>query len=75
MVREWSDKTGMPLLTTHIFHHLRLTHLARAGWQLHETATYAGHRDRRTTQIYIHLLGTDLAAIMFGLERDNDRQV
>ncbi|EOU3971263.1 tyrosine-type recombinase/integrase [Salmonella enterica] len=88
-VREWGDKTGMPYLTTHTFRHLRLTHLARAGWKLHEIATYAGHRDLRTTQIYIHLSGTDLAArmamtvaetdrkiaaIMFGPERDNDRQ-
>jgi integrase/recombinase XerD len=88
-VREWSDKTEMPYLTTHTFRHLRLTHLARAGWKLHEIATYAGHRDLRTTQIYIHLSGTDLAArmattvaetdrkiaaIMFDLEKDDDRQ-
>ncbi|WP_448868820.1 tyrosine-type recombinase/integrase [Enterobacter ludwigii] len=88
-VREWSDRTSMPFLTTHTFRHLRLTHLARAGWKLHEIATYAGHRDLRTTQIYIHLSGTDLAArmamtvaetdrkiaaIMFGPERENDRQ-
>ena len=79
----------MPFLTTHTFRHLRLTHLARAGWKLHEIATYAGHCDLRTTQIYIHLSGTDLAArmamtvaetdrkiaaIMFGPERENDRQ-
>ncbi|WP_427189195.1 site-specific integrase [Enterobacter hormaechei] len=51
-VREWSDRTNMPFLTTHTFRHLRLTHLARAGWKLHEIATYAGHRDLRTTQIY-----------------------
>ena len=54
----------MPFLTTHTFRHLRLTHLARAGLKLHEIATYAGHRDLRTTQIYIHLSGTDLAARM-----------
>lgn len=88
-VCEWSYKTEMPYLTTHTFRHLRLTHLARAGWKLHEIATYAGHRDLRTTQIYIHLSGTYLAArmattvaetdrkiaaIMFDLEKNDDRQ-
>ena len=28
-------------LSTHTFRHLRLTHLARAGWKLHELTTYA----------------------------------
>ena len=56
----------MPDISTHTFRHLRLTHLARAGWKLHELATYAGHRDLATTQIYIHLSGRDLAARMAG---------
>ncbi len=60
-VRRWALDTGLPQITTHTFRHLRLTHLARAGWKLHELATYAGHREPRTTQIYIHLSGSDLA--------------
>jgi len=56
----------MPDISTHTFRHLRLTHLARAGWKLHELATYAGHRDLTTTQIYIHLSGRDLSARMAG---------
>ncbi|MDF7662801.1 tyrosine-type recombinase/integrase [Erwiniaceae bacterium L1_54_6] len=88
-VRKWALESGMPDISTHTFRHLRLTHLARAGWKLHELATYAGHRDLTTTQIYVHLSGTDLAArmamtvaetdrkiaaIMFGPEKDDDRQ-
>lgn len=65
-VRKWALESGMPDISTHTFRHLRLTHLARAGWRLHELATYAGHRDLSTTQIYIHLSGRDLAARMAG---------
>ncbi|WP_223537060.1 site-specific integrase [Pseudomonas sp. GL-B-16] len=42
---------------THSFRRLRLTHLARAGWNLHELSTYAGHRDPKTTPAYLHLSG------------------
>lgn len=65
-VRKWTLESGMPDISTHTFRHLRLTHLARAGWKLHELATYAGHRDLSTTQIYIHLSARDLAARMAG---------
>ncbi|QZY93031.1 tyrosine-type recombinase/integrase (plasmid) [Pantoea dispersa] len=65
-VREWALISGLSDISTHTFRHLRLTHLARAGWKLHELATYAGHRDLATTQIYIHLSGRDLAGRMAG---------
>ncbi|MEN4891349.1 site-specific integrase [Erwinia billingiae] len=74
-VRGWSDKAELPDLSTHTFRHLRLTHLARAGWKLHEIATYAGHRNLRTTQIYIHLSGSELAAKMAHTVADTDRKV
>ncbi|KPZ25427.1 hypothetical protein ALO40_05385 [Pseudomonas syringae pv. viburni] len=38
--------------------------MARAGWKLHELAAYAGHRDPKTTLIYVYLSGTDLTAKM-----------
>lgn len=66
IVRNWGISSGLPDFSTHTFRHLRLTHLARAGWKLHELAAYAGHRDPRTTQIYLHLSGTDLAIRMAG---------
>lgn len=47
--------------TTHTPRHLCLTDLAKAGWDLHEIAKFAGHRSLETTQIYIHLSGRDLA--------------
>ncbi|ASC07360.1 hypothetical protein NBRC3279_2722 [Acetobacter pasteurianus NBRC 3279] len=50
----------MPLFSTHTLRHLRLTHLARAGWRLHDIATYAGHRNVQSTTLYIHLSGEDL---------------
>ena len=52
----------MPHLSTHTFRHLCLTDLARAGWELHEIASFAGHRNTSTTLIYIHLSGRELSA-------------
>ena len=51
----------MPQFTPHTLRHLRLTDLARAGVDLHDLATFAGHRSIDTTMQYIHLSGTDLA--------------
>lgn len=48
--------------TTHTARHLRLTDLARANWDLHGIATFAGHRNVQTTLLYIHLSGRELAA-------------
>jgi site-specific recombinase XerD len=41
---------------------LCLTDLARAGWDIHEIARFAGHRSIQTTLNYIHLSGRELAA-------------
>jgi site-specific recombinase XerD len=48
--------------STHTMRHLCLTDLARADWDIHEIATFAGHRNIETTMIYIHLSARDLAA-------------
>ncbi|HBE3007764.1 TPA: tyrosine-type recombinase/integrase [Escherichia coli] len=74
-VHRWALDSGLPQITTHTFRHLRLTHLARAGWKLHELAAYAGHRDPRTTQIYIHLSGSDLAGRIAAAVAETDRKV
>jgi integrase len=60
VVRGLADRAGLPRFSTHTFRHLRLTDLARAGWELHEIARFAGHRNPETTQQYIHLSGRDL---------------
>ena len=52
---------GVPRFSTHTLRHLCLTDLARAGWELHAIATFAGHRDPATTMQYIHLSGRELA--------------
>ncbi len=56
-----ADRSGVLQFTTHTLRHLCLTDLARADWDLHEIATFAGHRNPHTTLLYIHLSGRDLA--------------
>jgi len=34
---------------------MRLTDLARSGWDVHELATFAGRRNVDTTKMYVHL--------------------
>ena len=57
-----SDRSGVAEFTTHTTRHLCLTDLARANWDVHEIATFAGHRSIQTTLLYIHLSGRDLAS-------------
>ena len=56
-----SERCGVLQFTTHTPRHLRLTDLARSDWDLHEIATFAGHRSVQTTLIYIHLSGRELS--------------
>jgi integrase/recombinase XerD len=60
-VEELARESSIPELRTHTLRHLRLTDLARAGWDIHEIATYAGHRSIQTTLRYVHLSGRELA--------------
>jgi len=70
VVRGIALRAGVPNFSTHTFRHLCLTDLARAGWELHEVATFAGHRNPATTLLYIHLSGRDLAArLAAGMEQ------
>lgn len=55
-------RATVPQFTTHTLRHLCLTDLARADWDVHEIATFAGHRSIQTTLLYIHLSGRELAA-------------
>ncbi len=61
VVRRLALAADVPQFSTHTLRHLCLTDLARAGWELHEIATFAGHRHTDTTLQYIHLSGRDLA--------------
>jgi integrase/recombinase XerD len=56
-----AERSGLPRFTTHTLRHLCLTDLARADWDIHEIALFAGHRSIQTTLQYIHLSGRDLA--------------
>ena len=62
VVARLAARAGVPRFSTHTLRHLRLTDLARAGWDLHEIARFAGHRNPQTTLLYIQLSGRDLAA-------------
>ncbi len=61
IVRALADESSIPEFRTHTLRHLRLTDLARLGWDIHEITTYAGHRSLQTTLRYIHLNGGELA--------------
>jgi integrase/recombinase XerD len=57
-----AGRADVQRFSTHTMRHLCLTDLARADWDIHEIATFAGHRNIETTMIYIHLSARDLAA-------------
>lgn len=61
-IAELAGRSGVEQFTTHTPRHLCLTDLARTNWDIHEIATFAGHRSIQTTLRYIHLSGRELAA-------------
>ena len=60
VVQGIAQQANLPRFTTHTPRHLRLTHMARAKVELHQIATYAGHRSVQTTMQYIHLSGVEI---------------
>jgi len=79
VVRRLALRAGVPTLTTHSFRHLCLTDLARAGWDIEEIASFAGHRSIQSTLLYIHLSARDLsdkfARSMAAIHEDRLRQL
>ena len=61
VVERIAKNSEVKQFTTHTLRHLCLTDLAKAGWDLHEIATFAGHKSLETTKKYIHLSGRNLA--------------
>jgi site-specific recombinase XerD len=61
VVQRIATRAGVQRLSTHTFRHLCLTDLARSGWDLHEIAQFAGHRNTQTTLQYVHLSGRELS--------------
>jgi integrase/recombinase XerD len=61
IVLQLARRAGIDRFSTHTLRHLCLTDLARADWDIHEIATFAGHRSVQTTLLYIHLSGRDLS--------------
>lgn len=62
VVRGIALRAELPRFSTHSLRHLCLTDLARANWDIHEIALFAGHRSTQTTLQYVHLSGRDLSA-------------
>lgn len=62
VVKSIARRAGLNGFSPHTLRHLCLTDLARADWDIHEIATFAGHRNIETTMIYVHLSARDLAA-------------
>jgi site-specific recombinase XerD len=62
VVKRISHRAAVTEFTTHTSRHLCLTDLARANWDIHEIAAFAGHRSIDSTLLYIHLSGRELAA-------------
>jgi integrase/recombinase XerD len=60
VVQKLAAHAGLPRFTTHTPRHLRLTHMARAHMELHQIATYAGHKSLSSTMLSIHLSGVEL---------------
>ncbi len=56
-----AERCNLPRFTPHSLRHLCLTDLARTNWDIHEIATFAGHRSVQTTALYVQLSGRDLA--------------
>ena len=76
VVRRIALAAGVPHFGTHTLRHLCLTDLARAGWELHAIATFAGHRDPATTLQYVHLSGRDLAGkLAHGMAQIHDWRI
>lgn len=76
VVRWIALAAGVPRFATHTLRHLCLTDLARAGWELHVIAAFAGHRDPATTLQYIHLSGRELASkLAIGMAQIHDWRV
>lgn len=61
VVKGIARRAEIPQFTPHTLRHLCLTDLARADWDVHDIATFAGHRSVQSTLLYIHLSGRDLS--------------
>ncbi|MDQ3816197.1 MAG: tyrosine-type recombinase/integrase [Acidobacteriota bacterium] len=57
VTRDIAVRSGVENFSTHTLRHLRLTDLARSGWELHWISKFAGHKSPETTMLYIHLSG------------------
>jgi integrase/recombinase XerD len=57
-------KVGLPAFTPHTLRHLRCTTLKRAGVSLENIALFAGHKDTKTTILYIRLAPVELGKLI-----------
>ena len=56
-IRRAAVRSGIPKhVTSHTFRHSFATHLIQAGYDIRTVQDLLGHRDIRTTQVYLHVL-------------------
>ena len=60
IVTEVARRAKLRLFSTHTFRHIRLTHMAEAGFDVLDIMKYAGHKRVESTMRYIHRSGRDI---------------